>query len=277
MTERILSILYYLMIAILIFNLTQRKHQQRAQKKRFASLYAAGAVLILMAGGIGVVQLGLEGAFFLLPALLVLAYLYLLRDKIFLFRPGCAECGTRYSWQQIFYEDEPSCRCNPKEVDHVDWDSWKAGEEAVLCFIVKEGKVLLIHKKTGLGAGKINAPGGRIEAGESAGEAAVRETEEETGLTPLNLEQRVDLSFIFTDGYSLHGRVFFADDCRGEMTETPEADPFWCDLEKIPYEEMWEDDPLWIPRALNGEKLKGVFIFDGDRMLSKRLTESEDI
>jgi 8-oxo-dGTP diphosphatase len=230
-----------------------------------------------MAGGIAVVELGLEGLFHFLPTLLVAGYLYLLRDKIFLFRLNCADCGTRYSWQEVFYEDKPSCRCTPKSVDHVDWDSWQAKEEAVLCFIVKEGKVLLIHKKTGLGAGKINAPGGRIESGESAMEAAVRETEEETGLTPLNLEQRVDLSFIFTDGYSLHGRVFFAEECRGEMTETPEADPFWCDLDEIPYEKMWEDDPLWIPRALDGEKLKGVFIFEGDRMLSKRLTEDEEI
>ena len=56
------------------------------------------------------------------------------------------------------------------------------------------------------------------------------------------------------------------------MTETDEADPFWCDLDKIPWDRMWEDDPLWIPRALKGEKLKGVFVFDEDTMLSHRIT-----
>jgi len=277
MSEQTLSYLYYLMLAILIFNLTQRKHQARAEKKRFASLYLAGGVLILMAGGIVVVQLNLENIFYLLPVLIVSLYLYLLRDKIFIFSLRCADCGARYSWQQILYRDKPSCRCKPREVEDVDWNTWQAKEEAVLCFIVKEGKVLLIHKKTGLGMGKINAPGGRIEGEESAMEAAVRETEEETGITPLNLEERVELSFIFTDGYSLHGRVFFADDYRGEMTETEEADPFWCDLDEIPYEKMWADDPLWIPRALEREKLVGRFIFDGDIMLSKWLVEKEEI
>ena len=46
---------------------------------------------------------------------------------------------------------------------------WKPVEEAVLCFVRdrENRRVLLIHKKTGLGAGLINAPGGRIEKGES--------------------------------------------------------------------------------------------------------------
>ena len=32
-------------------------------------------------------------------------------------------------------------------------------------YLMNEDKVLLIHKKQGLGAGKINAPGGHIEEG----------------------------------------------------------------------------------------------------------------
>jgi 8-oxo-dGTP diphosphatase len=222
-----------------------------------------------------VVQLGLPAWWLIVAGSLVLLYLCLLRERIFIFPLSCADCGSRYSLHQILYEDTPSCSCRPRRVEDVDWPAWKAGEEAVLCFIVKEGRVLLIHKKTGLGKGKINAPGGRIEDGETPMEAAVRETAEETGLTPLNLEERVELSFIFTNGYSLHGRAFFATDFTGEMTETPEADPFWCDLEEIPFDSMWEDDSLWIPRALEGEKLKGLFIFEEDRMLSHRIIEHE--
>src|SRR4051794_35353585 len=44
-----------------------------------------------------------------------------------------------------------------------DWAAWVPRERAVLCFIVCGGRVLLIHKKRGLGAGKVNAPGGKIE------------------------------------------------------------------------------------------------------------------
>ena len=67
----------------------------------------------------------------------------------------------------------------PHHVDDIDWPLWQFTEHAVLCFIVDGDRILLIHKKTGLGAGKVNGPGGRIEPGESPLQAAVRETEEE--------------------------------------------------------------------------------------------------
>jgi hypothetical protein len=37
---------------------------------------------------------------------------------------------------------------------------------------------------------------------------------------------------------------------------------------------MWEDDALWLPLLLRGERFRGDWIFDGDRMLDHRL-ESE--
>ena len=89
--------------------------------------------------------------------------------------------------------------------DEIDWENLKFTEEAVLCFIRNEGKVLLIHKKTGLGKGKINAPGGRIEQGETAAQAAVRECTEEVGLTPKAVVPAGTLHFYFRDGYSLKG------------------------------------------------------------------------
>ena len=45
----------------------------------------------------------------------------------------------------------------------MDWKNWIPRERANLCFIVKDGSVLLIRKKRGLGAGKVNGPGGKIE------------------------------------------------------------------------------------------------------------------
>ncbi len=66
----------------------------------------------------------------------------------------------------------------------IDWNCWTPQERSVLCFIFRESEVLLILKKRGLGNGKINAPGGKIEPGESPVQAAIRETQEEVGLTP---------------------------------------------------------------------------------------------
>lgn len=160
----------------------------------------------------------------------------------------------------------------PKTVEDVDWYSWVPTERAVLCYLKHDDRFLLIHKKTGLGAGKINAPGGRIEPGETPIAAAVRETEEETGIIPLNPVQRAEVSFIFTNGYSLKGEIFFAEEHRGVMlNETKEAIPFWCPGDEIPYADMWEDDILWLPIALAGDYVRGFFIFDDDRMLSHRV------
>lgn len=160
----------------------------------------------------------------------------------------------------------------PKTVEDVDWEFWVPAERAVLCYLTHKGRILLIHKKTGLGAGKINAPGGRIEPGETPLHAAVRETEEETGITPLNPVQRAEVSFIFTNGYSLKGEIFFADDYKGIMLkETREAVPFWCPADDIPYADMWEDDIFWLPLALSGKYVRGFFIFDDDKMVSHRI------
>jgi len=53
--------------------------------------------------------------------------------------------------------------------------------------------------------------------------------------------------------------------------ETEEMLPKWFDIEAIPFSEMWEDDPIWLPRLLNGEQdIEYRFIFTGEEMkLSK--------
>ena len=57
----------------------------------------------------------------------------------------------------------------------------------------------------------------------------------------------------------------------GTPAETPEADPFWCDLDALPYENMWADDALWLPHVLAGRSVRGRFVFEDDRMLDHEL------
>lgn len=153
----------------------------------------------------------------------------------------------------------------------IDWQSWQPRDVGTLLFIVRGREVLLIRKKRGLGAGKINGPGGRLEPGESPLAAAVREVEEEVCVTPSEIEARGELSFDFTDGYRLHAHVFVAFAFSGTPSETPEADPFWCDLGALPFENMWADDALWLPHVLAGRSVRGRFVFEGDRMLDYAL------
>jgi len=149
------------------------------------------------------------------------------------------------------------------------WNQWQPRERATLCFVIHEGQILLIRKKRGLGAGKINGPGGRIEPGETPYDCAVRETQEEVGITPSELESRGELHFQFVDGYSLHCTVFTAKSFSGALIETDEALPIWTPIDAIPYHEMWADDIHWLPGVIEGGAFRAYFHFDGDTMLSK--------
>lgn len=149
----------------------------------------------------------------------------------------------------------------------INWSQWTPRERAVLCFIFRPGEVLLILKKRGLGGGKINAPGGRIEPGETPFQAAIRETREEVGLTPHAPRKMGELFFQFTDGYSLHCHVFRAEGADGVLVETDEAVPMWTRLDAVPYDRMWADDAHWLPIVIGGEGFRGRFIFDNEAML----------
>lgn len=154
----------------------------------------------------------------------------------------------------------------------VDWSSWTATVHATLLFVWKHDQLLMIRKKRGLGAGKINGPGGKIDPGETARQAAVREVEEEIGVTPLTPVERGRLRFQFVDGLRLQVQVFTAPDCCGKLQETDEAIPMWVPIEAIPYDEMWADDRVWLPRMLAGEWVELCAVFDGDTMLDHTLT-----
>jgi len=158
-------------------------------------------------------------------------------------------------------------------VNEIDWERWRPTEHAILCFVMRNGQILLIHKKRGLGAGKINGPGGRLEPGETALAAAIRETQEEIGVTPTGLEQIGELFFHFLDGYKLQVAVFAASGCTGELCETDEATPFWAPIVQMPYDNMWQDDPYWLPLLIARRKFKGYFVFDKDQLLSYRVLE----
>ena len=159
-------------------------------------------------------------------------------------------------------------------VAEIDWQAWSPAQRATLLFVIRDGQILLIRKKRGLGAGKINGPGGRLEPGESPLDCAVREIDEELGVVPTDIRRHGELRFQFVDGLSIHVEVFSATGCRGEARETAEAVPLWTDLARIPYDEMWEDDRIWVPLMLAGKTFAGRFIFDGDALLDHEIEVS---
>jgi len=144
---------------------------------------------------------------------------------------------------------------------------WQAVHKATLLFVKRDGEVLLIRKKRGLGAGKINGPGGKLEPGETALACAVREVQEELQITPHDPVDHGRLRFQFDDGYSIDVQVFIAHAYSGEPQETDEAIPLWFDRDSIPFDQMWADDRIWLPHVLAGKSVDGRFLFSGDKLL----------
>lgn len=163
----------------------------------------------------------------------------------------------------------------PTSAAQEQWREWQGTHRATLCFVIRDGQILLIRKKRGLGAGKINGPGGKVEGEESVEECAARETREELLIEPLGLAEAGRLRFQFTDGYGLDVTVFRASDHRGEPTETAEAIPIWTSIDQIPFEEMWQDDELWFPHLLAHQRFDGRFVFDDDRMVDYHLSTTD--
>jgi 8-oxo-dGTP diphosphatase len=153
-----------------------------------------------------------------------------------------------------------------RSLAEVDWLRWRA-VPCTLLFVVRGGEVLLMRKQRGLGAGKVNGPGGKLDPGEAPAAGAIRETREEVCVTPRGLAYAGRNRFQFTDGAANDVHVFRASDCDGTPAPTAEAIPFWAPQARLPYAEMWEDDALWLPHLLAGRPFSGRFLFDGDRLL----------
>jgi len=153
----------------------------------------------------------------------------------------------------------------------IDWANWEPKERATILFIVRDGQILLIRKKRGLGEGKVNGPGGRIEPGETPLQGAVREVQEELLVTPTGVKDAGLLRFEFVDGFSMSVYVFVASGCEGDAKETDEAIPMWTSIDEIPYGEMWPDDAHWLPLMLEGRRFNGWFLLDDDVLLDYRI------
>jgi 8-oxo-dGTP diphosphatase len=57
----------------------------------------------------------------------------------------------------------------------------------------------------------------------------------------------------------------------GTEIETAEALPFWCGVDEVPYDRMWEDDRYWVPLLFNRQMFVGFFVVDAEAMQSMEL------
>ncbi len=151
--------------------------------------------------------------------------------------------------------------------------------KATLCILVKKGHVLLAMKKRGFGVGKWNGCGGKPKDGESVESAAIRETQEEIGVTPTSMKLAAKLDFFFPDvpiekDWNQQVWVYLVDKWAGEPSESEEMKPDWFKIEDIPFDKMWPDDKHWLPKVLSGKYVDGKFSFGkDDKMIEFSLNE----
>lgn len=298
----------YVLLALIVLIISMMRYKD-ARRKRFALILIALIFLstYLLLFVVEALKLPFWGEY--IPLLIAVIVIVILRKKLWPWRLHCSRCGKRLNFGTIFSRDLPLCddcyyeefpeekkkaeeearkkmgknsnkeiedRCiKANKIEEVPWGSWEYTEECVLTFVFDGEKVLMINKKTGMGSGYINAPGGHVELEESRKEAAIRETKEETGLDVKNLEEVGVLRFQFKDGTRMIGYVFTTSSFSGEMIdECEETKPFWINKSEIDYTAMWEDDRLWLPLLLDGKKFSGWFIFDDRTMIDSKITES---
>ena len=295
---------YWFLLFIILLNISQRKIAH-SDGKRKATILIAVVMLVLQVLLAMRMQLKLPEWVDWCSVALCLLVIIIFHRTFWPFRLRCAKCGKRLDFNHIIGCDENLCEdcfcemypeyaeekrrkamtaeqrleetfTKAGKVSDIPWDEWEATEKCVLTYVIDGSRVLMIEKKTGLGAGYINAPGGHIEIEETKAEAAIRETKEETGLDVSDLEERGVLRFQFKDGLRMLGYVFFTSSFSGELIEeTEETKPFWTDISTLDYSRMWEDDRLWLPMALEGRKFDGRFIFDDKAMLDAEVIEEE--
>lgn len=146
-----------------------------------------------------------------------------------------------------------------------------------LVFFIRGDEILLAMKKRGFGAGKINGVGGKIEPGESIEQALVRECIEEVSMKPLEWEAVAELDFrqqAPTKPWHMYVHVYICRQWQGEPEESDEMQPAWYSFDRVPYDDMWEDDKYWLPQVIAGERLRGTFLFDGNDALTDHTIRS---
>ena len=297
MFDYIIDNFQWVFIIVLVLNFSQRRIANSV-KKRKATLYLACLALVFYTC-IVVIKINQLPRFLNIVALVVaIVFCFIKRDIFWPFKLKCNNCGKKLTYEQVIGGDENLCNScylekhpeekeedavaeltndeklalysNATKVTDIDWDDWEPTDICVLTHVLKDNKLLFIEKKQGMGKGYFNASGGHVEEYETATEAAIREVKEETGITIDNLEQRGILYFNFKDMREL-AYVYYTESAEGELLECDEARPFWLDKDKIPYDNMWEDDKDWLAGFLEGKKFVAHYIFDDKTIIDKKI------
>lgn len=122
---------------------------------------------------------------------------------------------------------------------------------ATLVYVRHQGKTLMLHrikKANDMHAGKWNGLGGKLLPGETPEQCAIREVEEESGLTLINPVLRGMITFPgFTDDQDWYCFLFVGHSFTGELIDSAEGVLAWIDDTALLDLPLWPGDRIFIP------------------------------
>ena len=148
----------------------------------------------------------------------------------------------------------------------------KSFKLTTLCYIRKEGKVLMLYrnkKEHDLNEGKWVGIGGKFEEGETPDECLVREVYEETGLTLTKYHLHGVVTFLSDNWDNEYMFLYTGLDFKGTLKEDcPEGTLKWVDEEKVPGLKTWEGDQYFLVPLLEGREHINLRVrYEGDRLV----------
>jgi 8-oxo-dGTP diphosphatase len=125
---------------------------------------------------------------------------------------------------------------------------------ATLCYVRegsgRDGRTLMLHrikKANDMHAGKWNGLGGKLEAGETPEECAIREIREESGLLVVDPILRGVIAFPqFSRGEDWYTYIFVAEQFTGEVIDSNEGVLAWVENDKLLDLNLWPGDRIFI-------------------------------
>ncbi|MGY3725306.1 8-oxo-dGTP diphosphatase [Granulicatella balaenopterae] len=143
---------------------------------------------------------------------------------------------------------------------------------ATICYIDNGEELLMLHrnkKPNDVHEGKWISVGGKLEAGETPEECAVREIFEETGLHAHELRMRGMITFPeFTPDNDWYTYVFHVTKFSGELIDCPEGTLAWVPYQKVMDLPTWEGDLIFLEWILTDKPFfSAKFIYQDMELL----------